>query len=186
MRRTFKLFLAAAISVAAVVVPAQAASSQTGYPPPPCNVTSSSTELGTFNVGDTFDITFAAVCSWEVGTQVSVGVNSQANVLTKTVGANGQVSFTVQIVSANTLAINPDVPIVCGRNSITVTGFSSAANANVSQTAFFTNSCAAAPTKAGGVAFTGSDLFLPSAVALAAVVGGSILMVVSRRRRATV
>ena len=113
------------------------------------------------------------MCLFDVGASVSVAVNGQS-VGTKVADAGGGVS--TQITTGQ-----------CGRNTATATGPSTAAQANVAVTGVFTVVCpaAAAAVSKSGLAFTGANVAIIAAVALALVVVGALLVRAFRRRRTT-
>lgn len=184
IRRAVMMTVATLTIGGGAVLPTSVASAVEGYPPGPCTSTTGTQTLGTFNIGDAFNIRFAPVCTWTPGTTVNVSVNGQANVTTPVVDNSGGATIQVRLLSTTVMEINPQVPAVCGTNTLVATGASTGTTGPVTQTVTFVNSCAAPGTKTGGVALTGSDVAVPSAVALAAVMAGSVLVVAARRRRA--
>lgn len=169
----------------ALVSPAAA---QTGYPPGACTATVSSASLASFPPGNTLNITLAPVCAFTPGTPVTVTVNGQP-VGTKTANADGVVTVSVTIVDTTTLSVDDPVivPAICGNNTVVARGTSAAANnAQVTHTVTFGVTCptpAAAAATPARVAFTGANILRASAVALALLIGGSLLVVGTRKRR---
>ena len=159
------------------------AAAQTTYPPGPCAATISAANIGNFNVGQTFTVTLTPTCAWTSGGAVTVTVNGTA-VGTKTATAAGTVSVTIRIVSATLIEVDDPVQVanICGLNSIVAVGPSTVAQSTVSHTVNFGSVCPAA-TKPGGIAFTGANILRMAAVAVAAIVLGSLLVTTVRKRR---
>ena len=191
---------------ALVVGVAPVASAQTlPYPPGPCQILSGTQFAGNVSVGQTFTIVFTPACAFDDGTSVVVVVNGM-NVGVR-VAVAGTASITVTVVSVDTLSINPLVPAVCGVNVATATGFSSAARANVTQTATFNLVCPGTPVPPGppppqppdvikvpvrvvsvpvkvaqkALAFTGANFLQIVAFALLLMSAGSTFVVASRQ-----
>lgn len=171
---------------------AGSASAQTGYPAGPCTATVSSAALGSFTPGNVLTITLAPVCAFTPGTPVTVTVNGQ-NVGTKTSTANGVVTVEITIVNATTLSVDDPVivPAVCGTNTVVARGTSAVANnATVTHTVTFGVICptpvAQTTATPARVAFTGANVLRASAVALALLLSGALLVVATRRRRSSV
>lgn len=185
-RKLHALTALAALLGGTVLLLAPSAGAQTGYPPAACTVTNGSQFAGDHSVGESFTIRVVAVCSFTPGATASVTVNGQS-VGTKTIEADGSVIINVVVQSADVLVINDpvSVPGNCGQNSAVVTGPASAANTNVTQTATFNVVCpGAGPARAvrGSVAFTGANLAKWSAIALAVIGLGAVLIMAARRR----
>lgn len=187
MRRKFLATALAfsAVAGAAVFSLAAPASGQTGYPPGVCTATTGTQDVGTVTVGQQFVLQLAPTCVFTAGATVTINANGV--VFTKVAEPNGSVLLNVNVLSTTELSINPIVPARCGVNTVTATGPSPTAVGGVSQTANFTLVCpTAVPTaRTGGVlSRTGSDTVTYAAVAMALVVAGSIVVLVTRRRRA--
>lgn len=188
MRRKF---LATALAFSAVVGAAvfslaAPASGQTGYPPGLSAQCTASQEVGTVTVGQQFVLQLAATCAFNAGATITINANGVT--FSKSAEANGVVLLNVNVLSATQLSINPLVPARCGVNTVTATGPSSASvTGQASQTANFTLVCPPAVPAArtgGTLSRTGSDTVTYAAVAMALVVAGSIVVLVTRRRRA--
>jgi hypothetical protein len=192
-----------AMTAAAVFSLVPAASAQTGSGIGACTVVTGTQDVGTVQVGQQFVLQVAPTCSFNVGAVLTVTVNG-VSVLGKVANVNGQVLITITAISATQLSIDdPTItPAVCGVNTVTVTGPSSASNTGVAtQSATFTLTCGAATTTvttiAGAVAVTaatpssgtlsrtGADTVRAVAVALALLAIGSMAVVATRRRRAS-
>lgn len=146
-RRVGALSALLALAGAALAVLAAPAEAQTGYPPPACTANASTQQLGSFNVGDTITVTLAPSCPFQPGTPVTVTVNG-VTVGTKVANSSGFVVVRITVVSTSTLSVDDPVlvPVVCGQNVVTATGFSAVANASVTQSAVFTVNCGPAAT----------------------------------------
>ena len=146
-RRVGALSALLALAGATLAVLAAPAGAQTGYPPPGCTANASTQQLGSFNVGDTITLTLAPSCPFQPGTPVTVTVNGVA-IGTKVANSSGFVVVRITVVSTSTLSVDDPVlvPVVCGQNVVTATGFSAVANATVTQSAVFTVNCGPAAT----------------------------------------
>ncbi|MBA3267803.1 MAG: hypothetical protein H0T70_06035 [Acidimicrobiia bacterium] len=178
----------AVLSGAAMLI-APAASAQTGYPPPPCTPLDGTQYAGAFQIGETFTEALTPVCLFTPGADITVTVNGQSvTPPPKAAEANGSVNVTVFVESATSLLIDDPVRVSsrCGGNVIVATGPSQVARANVTQTATFDVLCPGAVPRAvqGRVAFTGANVTIMAAVALALVGIGAVLVVANRRRKA--
>ena len=191
MRRKFLATALAfsAVAGAAVFSLAAPASGQTGYPPGPCTPTTGTQDVGTVTVGQQFVLQLAPVCLFTPGATVSINANGVT--FSDVAEPNGTVILNVNVLSPTQLSINPTVPARCGVNTVTGTGPSSTAQGGVvTQTANFTLVCpTTGPTggttgTGGTLSRTGSDTLRYVAVALALVVAGSVVVLVTRRRRA--
>ncbi len=192
-RKFFATALAfSAVTGAAVFSLAAPASGQTGYPPALCSPTSGSQDVGTVTVGQQFVLQLAPICVFTPGATVTINANGVT--FSDVAEPNGTVLLNVNVLSTTELSINPLVPARCGVNTVTGTGPSSTAQGGVStQTANFTLTCpttggtggTAGTTRTGGtLSRTGSDTVRYVAVAMALVVAGSMVVLVTRRRRA--
>jgi len=189
MRRTFSIAALMAVLSGAAMLIAPAASAQTGYPPPPCRPLDGTQYAGAFQIGETFTEALTPVCLFTPGADITVTVNGQSvTPPPKAAEANGSVNVTVFVESATSLLIDDPVRVSsrCGRNVIVATGPSQVARANVTQTATFDVLCPGAVPRAvqGRVAFTGANVTIMAAVALALVGIGALLVVANRRRKA--
>ena len=188
MRRKFLATALAfsAVAGAAVFSLAAPASGQTGYPPGVCTATTGTQDVGTVTVGQQFVLQLAPTCVFTAGATVTINANGV--VFSEVAEPNGSVLLNVNVLSTTQLSINPIVPARCGVNTVTATGPSPTARGGAStQTANFTLVCpTAVPTaRTGGtLSRTGSDTVTYAAVAMALVVAGSIVVLVTRRRRA--
>ena len=175
-----------AVAGAAVFSLAAPASGQTGYPPGLCTPTTGTQDVGTVTVGQQFVLQLAPSCVFTAGATVTVNANGVT--FSAVAEPNGTVRLNVDVLSATQLSINGNiVPARCGVNTVTATGPSSAAQGQVSQTANFTLTCptTGGPGTTGGtLSRTGADTVRYAAVAMALVVAGSIVVLVTRRRRA--
>ena len=163
------------------------AGAQTGYPPGVCTPLSGTQDAGAHNIGAVFTVRLTPVCLFDVGSLVGISVNGQ-DIGTKEADTGGGVNVTVRVVSATQLEIDDPVTVAgqCGVNNIVATGPSSAARAQVTQTATFTVLCpGVTPAKAvkGRVAFTGDNILRWSAVAAVLIVLGGFIVTTTRRRR---
>lgn len=186
--------MAALVSMlgAITLLGAPAASAQVGYPPGPCTPLSGAQDAGSHLVGQSFSTTLEPVCGFTPGASVNITVDGQV-VGTKVADANGFVTVNITVGQSGNqikLIVNDSVTVngSCGGNNIVGTGPSSVARANVSQTAVFRVLCpsgagVAQPVR-GRVAFTGANILRWSAVAIALVLLGSVLVVANRRRQA--
>lgn len=187
MRRTLTITLGL---IALYTLVAPTAHAQTSGYPPACTTTASASALGSASIGSTITLQLQPTCAWTPGSAVEVVVNGQG-VGTKTADANGFVTVTITVLSATSLSVDDPVivPTVCGTNTVTGRGTSTVASgAVVTHQATFTVACGAATPAAGAtptarVAFTGANVSRWAAVALAALVGGALLLVAGRRRR---
>ncbi len=189
MRRTFSIAALMAVLSGAAMLIAPAASAQTGYPPPPCTPLDGTQYAGAFQIGETFTEALTPVCLFTPGADITVTVNGQSvTPPPKAAEANGSVNVTVFVESATSLLIDDPVRVSsrCGGNVIVATGPSQVARANVTQTATFDVLCPGAVPRAvqGRVAFTGANVTIMAAVALALVGIGALLVVANRRRKA--
>ena len=189
MRRTFSIAALMAVLSGAAMLIAPAASAQTGYPPPPCRPLDGTQYAGAFQIGETFTEALTPVCLFTPGADITVTVNGQSvTPPPKAAEANGSVNVTVFVESATSLLIDDPVRVSsrCGGNVIVATGPSQVARANVTQTATFDVLCPGAVPRAvqGRVAFTGANVTIMAAVALALVGIGALLVVANRRRKA--
>ncbi len=189
MRRTFSIAALMAVLSGAAMLIAPAASAQTGYPPPPCTPLDGTQYAGAFQIGETFTEALTPVCLFTPGADITVTVNGQSvTPPPKAAEANGSVNVTVFVESATSLLIDDPVRVSsrCGGNVIVATGPSQVARANVTQTATFDVLCPGAVPRAvqGRVAFTGANVTIMAAVALALVGIGAVLVVANRRRKA--
>jgi hypothetical protein len=170
-----------------VVPPAQA---QTGYPPGPCTTISGLQNVGNVAIGQHFVLQLAPTCLFTPGAVVTVTVNGVA-IPGKVASAGGVVLVDVTVVSATQLSVDDPVltPAICGTNTVVGSGPSSTAEGGVStQTATFTITCPATAVVAtpvqGRLSLTGTDVLRSVALALALVAGGTLALIVTRRRRA--
>lgn len=189
MRRTFSIAALMALLSGAAMLIAPAASAQTGYPPPPCRPLDGTQYDGAHQIGETFTAVLAPVCLFTPGANITVTVNGQSvTPPPKAAEANGTLNVTVFVESATSLLIDDPVRVSsqCGRNTIVATGPSQVARANVTQTSTFDVLCPGAVPRAvqGRVAFTGANVTIMAAVALALVGIGAVLVVANRRRKA--
>ena len=186
MRRILSITALMAVVSGAAFIVAPPASAQ--YPPPLCSPTTGTQYAGAHAIGTTFTAVLTPVCVFTPGASVAVTVNGQAvTPPPKTADASGSVSVTVFVESATSLLIDDPVRVAsrCGSNTIVATGPSEVAQANVTQSATFDVLCPGAVPRAvqGRVAFTGANVALLAAVALALVGVGALLVVANRRRR---
>jgi len=191
MRRKFLATALAfsAVTGAAVFSLAAPASGQAGYPPGLCTATTGTQDVGTVTVGQQFVLQLAPTCVFTAGARVTINANGVT--FDDVAEPNGSVLLNVNVLSTTELSINPIVPARCGVNTVTATGPSPTAQGGVStQTANFTLTC---PTTGGTggttgtgrtLSRTGADTVRYAAVALALVVAGSMVVLVTRRRRA--
>lgn len=166
-----------------VLLVAPGAQAQT-YPPGACTVTVGAQDAGGHLVGDTFTVTLAPVCLFAPGSQVGVVVNG-VFIVNKIASAQGTINVTIKVNSQNELLIDDPVSVrgQCGTNTVVGTGTSSS-GLTLTQTGTFQVLCptgAATPVQ-GRVAFTGANIARWSAVALALVMLGSLLVIADRRR----
>lgn len=186
MRRTFSIAALVAVLTGGAFLFAPAATAQ--YPPPACTPLSGSQFAGEHVIGETFTVTLAPVCEFTPGSNLSVTVNGQSvTPPAKQANAAGAVTVGVNVESATSLLIDDPVRVrsQCGRNSMTATGPSQVARANVSQTATFDVLCGAAVPRARQgrtVAFTGANIARMGAIALALIGLGAVLVAANRRR----
>ncbi len=187
-RRTLTLsgsFVAVAGLLLFLVGPGAAAQT-VGYPPGTCATTNGTQDAGNHAVGDTFTVTLSPVCLFAPGSSVAIVVNG-ISVTSKTADNSGFVSVTIKVNSQSELLIEDPVSVggQCGANRVVATGPSAVAGARVDQTATFGILCAAtaAPKATAGVAFTGANILRWTAIAVALVLLGSLLIVADRRRR---
>lgn len=192
MRRTFSIAALVSMLGAITLLGAPAASAQTGYPPGPCTPLTGAQDAGSHLVGQSFSTTLEPVCVFTPGSNVNIVVNGQV-VGTKVANANGFVTVNITVgPSCGTVRLQVNDPVTVngtlGANNIVATGPSSVARANVTQTAVFRVLCPSAAGVAkpvrGRVAFTGANILRWSAVAIALVLLGSVLVVANRRRQA--
>ena len=200
MRRTQAMaVLVVALVGGLVFFAAPAASPQTGYPPGLCTAVSGTQDVGTVEIGQRFVVQVAPTCLFTPGTAVTVTVNG-VDIPGKTAEPGGFVLVDVTVVSATQLSIDDPVltPAFCGTNTVTARGASSSAQGGIStQTATFTLNCPAPAPGGGGIpgagvatpvagrlSLTGADSLRVAVAALALVAAGSMLVVVTRRRRA--
>ena len=194
MRRTIAMTatMVTMMMAGAIVALAPAASGQTGYPPGLCAPADTVFDAGTHEIGDTFTVRLVPVCLWTPGADVATTANGQS-VGTKVADAAGGIDVTVTVRSATQLSIDDPVLVAsqCGENNVSGIGPSAAAGGvMVRSTAIFRVNCdgptAAAPRagRAGIVAFTGANVVGWGALALGLLVGGSLLVIAARRRRA--
>ncbi len=174
-----------------------AASPQTGYPPGLCTAVSGTQDLGPVEIGQRFVVQVAPTCLFTPGTPVTVTVNG-VDIPGKNAEPGGFVLVDVTVVSATQLSIDDPVltPAFCGTNTVTARGASTTAQGGIAtQTATFTLNCPApaaggipgagvATPVAGRLSLTGANSLRVAVAALALVVAGSMLVVVTRRRRA--
>lgn len=200
--------LAVAVALLAVVAAAAfgvagPASAQVGSGIGACTVVTGTQDVGTVSVGQQFVLQVAPTCLFNVGAVLTVTVNG-VTVTGKVANASGQVLITITAISATQLSVDdPTItPAVCGVNTVTVTGPSSAAAGGVAtQSATFTLDCsgaaatvttvaAATPGAAastpvvGGLSRTGADTVRFVAVALVMLSLGSTAVVATGRRQA--
>ncbi|MDQ4090681.1 MAG: hypothetical protein M3163_10340 [Actinomycetota bacterium] len=175
-----------------------AASPQTGYPPGLCTAVSGTQDLGPVEIGQRFVVQVAPTCLFTPGTPVTVTVNG-VDIPGKNAEPGGFVLVDVTVVSATQLSIDDPVltPAFCGTNTVTARGASTTAQGGIAtQSATFTLNCPA-PAAGGGIpgagvatpvagrlSLTGANSLRVAVAALALVVAGSMLVVVTRRRRA--
>jgi len=161
------------------------ASNEAGSTIGPCGVTVNTVDLGTFKIGDVIKAHLVPVCLFDVGAAVPTVVNGQS-VGTKTADATGGINVSITVVSSTQLSIDDPVVVTgqCGANSVSGTGPSSAAQSNVTVTGIFTVLCPAATVVSkSGLAFTGANIALWVAIALALVFLGFVMVRTVRRRR---
>ena len=191
MRRAQALAGLAILVSGLLVVVAPAAQGQTGYPPGVCTAITGTQDVGSVNVGQRFVLQLAPTCLFTPGTPVTVTVNG-VDIPGKVAEPGGFVLVDVTVVSSSQLSIDDPVltPAICGVNTATARGASSTAQGGIStQTATFTLNCAlpsaqvAQPVR-GRLSLTGSNSVQLAVVALALVSAGSIVVFLSRRRRA--
>lgn len=178
-----------AVMGAAFIAAASPASAQTGYPPGQSTQCTGSQDVGAVTVGQQFVLQLAPTCLFNAGATVTINANGVT--FSDTAEPNGSVLLTVNVLSTTEMSINPTVPARCGPNTVTATGPSRASATGVStQTANFTLTCPTGTTPTtrgtgrGALSRTGADAVEYSAAALALVVAGSMLVIVTRRRRA--
>jgi hypothetical protein len=175
-----------------------AASPQTGYPPGLCTAVSGTQDLGPVEIGQRFVVQVAPTCLFTPGTPVTVTVNG-VDIPGKNAEPGGFVLVDVTVVSATQLSIDDPVltPAFCGTNTVTARGASTTAQGGIAtQSATFTLNCPA-PAAGGGIpgagvatpvagrlSLTGANSLRVAVAALALMVAGSMLVVVTRRRRA--
>ena len=190
-RRTLYVMAVVMLGSAGLLLGAGPAAAQTngsGSSIGPCRPLNNTVDLGTFNVGDSLRPHLVPICLFDPGAAVATTVNGQS-VGTKTADATGGVTASITITSDTQLTV--DDPIVvsgkCGRNNVSATGPSSAAQADVTVTGIFNVVCNAAPVGAvvskGGIAFTGANIARLAALALALVIVGFVIVRIMRRRR---
>ena len=191
MRRAQVLGALAALVTGMLFLLAPPASAQTGYPPGACTTVTGTQDVGAVNVGQRFVLQLAPTCLFTPGAAVTVTVNG-VNIPGKTAEPGGFVLVDVTVVSATQLSIDDPVlvPAVCGVNTATARGPSSTAQGDIStQTANFTVNCPAlasaqvAQPVQGRLSLTGSNSVRLAVLALALVTAGSIVVLVTRRRR---
>lgn len=160
------------------------ATAQTGSGIGVCTTVSGTQNVGTVTVGQTFLLQLAPTCLFNPGTTLDVTANGVA--FTKPAESTGLGLFTINVLSSTQMSINPVVPAICGVNTVTARGASSAAVGGIAtQTATFTLTCpAVVPVAQGQLSRTGSDTMRYVAFALALVAVGSFALVATRRRRA--
>jgi hypothetical protein len=195
MRRTHTMVALCGVVGGLLLLLAPAASAQTGYPPGLCTTTSGVQNVGNVNVGQRFVLQLAPTCVFTPGSPITVTVNG-VNIPGKVANPSGYVLVDITVVSATQLSIDDPVltPAICGTNTAVATGPSATAQGGVStQTANFTITCPVVPAAVTGTASaasggllsrTGANSVRYAAVALALVVAGSMVLVVTRRRRA--
>jgi hypothetical protein len=184
-----------AVAGAALFSLAPAASAQTGSGIGACTTVTGTQDVGTVSVGQQFVLQLAPTCVWNVGASLTVTVNG-VNVTGKVANASGQVLITITAISSTQLSVDdPTItPAVCGVNTVTATGPSSASATGVAtQTATFTLNCATTVTTAppagaatpitSRLALTGTNIMRFVAFALALMAIGSMAVVSVRRRR---
>ena len=194
MRRTQAITALVAMVSGLLVLLAPAAPAQT-YPPGPCTlITGTQRVEPAVNIGQRFVLQLAPTCLFTPGAAVTVTVNG-VNIPGKTAEASGVVLVDVTVVSATQLSIDAPVltPAICGVNTVTARGPSTAQGGTSTQTANFTLSCPGAATPVatgtpaaparGRLSLTGANTPQYVAIALALVVAGSTFVVVARRRR---
>lgn len=164
------------------------AAAQTGYPPGPCTVLLTSSVAGSASVGSTIVVLLQPTCVWAANGSVTVTVNGQP-VGVKVANAAGVITVQVTVLSATQLSIDDPVLVTgqCGTNTVRGVGLSTVTGgqAVVHDTTFQVVCPAAVPARAstGGIAFTGANLARMIAVALVAIVAGTLLAVAARKRR---
>jgi hypothetical protein len=188
-----------AVAGAAVLALAPAASAQAGSGIGTCTAVTGTQDVGTVSVGQHFVLQVAPQCVFNPGAAVTTTVNG-VNIPGKVANATGQVLITITAVSATQLSVDdPTItPAVCGVNTVTVTGPSSAAAGGVAtQSATFTLNCSTTATAAqaiaaatpatpisGRLSLTGANTLRFAAIALALLAIGSMAVVATRRRGA--
>lgn len=195
MRRTQAVGALVVLVSGLLFVLAPAAPAQTGYPPGLCTATTGTQDVGTVEVGQRFVLQLAPTCTFTPNAPVTVTVNG-VDIPGKVANASGFVLVDVTVVSTTQLSIDDPVltPAICGVNTATATGPSSTAQGGTStQTARFTINCPVGPAASGPVvatpvqgrlSLTGANSARFAAIALALVAGGSLAVVLTRRRRA--
>ncbi len=157
---------------------------QTGYPPGQCTVINSVQNLGSFQVGGSFNQTVTPICAFG---PVSVSVTVNNVEIGSRPAAGGGVPIIINILSATQLSVGGvNVPAVCGVNTIVLTGHSDAAGGQVTHTVTFEVICppaAAVAQPRPRVAFTGGNILRWSAIALVLVGLGALFVTSARRRR---